>query len=474
MSRWDEEKKPRNRKNYAVVAVLLILLLTPNSGFGMKLKGAGGAVRDPNSKDVVLYKGSYALVIGVSDYDEWPDLRNVPKEIVNVEKALASQGFKVRSVLNPDGEKMHQELRKFFKQYGLDKDNRLLLFFSGHGYSYPEKQEGFLIPADAPNPDPWEKEKSYKSIKRKSISMEEIKFFSKEIQAKHLLVVFDSCFSGSIFLKKSASYATLDLSPDIEVLADNPVRQFLTAGDENQQLPGKSIFTPLFISGINGSADIDNDDFVTGTELYLYLRKEISRYNPDQTPEEDRYSPEPGAVKGDFIFTYKKDSIFPPSNDLHPSFSLHNQAGLAVGYTRFEKADHMNYLLVGLVYTRSFHYGDLGLTFMTSLNPARELRTADPEVKFGRAVSISAGYTYPISLGLGVDFLAAVGYERLEVDLEIGGHSDKLIKNNCLVGGGFRFGYHRVFVEARANYIWGEDKNLGNDINALLSVGIKF
>ena len=46
-------------------------------------------IKDKAGNQVGLYKGSYALVIGVSDYTEgWQDLESVPNEVDDLVSAL--------------------------------------------------------------------------------------------------------------------------------------------------------------------------------------------------------------------------------------------------------------------------------------------------------------------------------------------------------------------------------------------------
>jgi len=57
-------------------------------------------IKDVAGNQVGLYKGSYALVIGVSDYTEgWQDLESVPNEVNDLVSALLwSQGDNTLSV----------------------------------------------------------------------------------------------------------------------------------------------------------------------------------------------------------------------------------------------------------------------------------------------------------------------------------------------------------------------------------------
>ena len=60
-------------------------------------------IKDKSGNQVGLYKGSYALVIGVSNYGgHWPTLRGVRDDVRAVSETLNSQGFKVLRVENPN------------------------------------------------------------------------------------------------------------------------------------------------------------------------------------------------------------------------------------------------------------------------------------------------------------------------------------------------------------------------------------
>ena len=87
-------------------------------------------------KRVDLYKGSYALLIGVSDYtDGWPDLESIPGELDRLEAALRRKGFSVTRVRNPNARQLRRAFDDFIDAHGFDPENRLLFFYSGHGYT---------------------------------------------------------------------------------------------------------------------------------------------------------------------------------------------------------------------------------------------------------------------------------------------------------------------------------------------------
>jgi hypothetical protein len=74
-----------------------------------------------------MYKGSHALIIGVSDYKtDWPDLENIPREIDKVEEALNKHGFNIVKVMNPNNETLEDAYKDFIDKYGYDEQNKIM------------------------------------------------------------------------------------------------------------------------------------------------------------------------------------------------------------------------------------------------------------------------------------------------------------------------------------------------------------
>ncbi len=51
---------------------------------------------DGRENETYLYKESWALVIGVSNYEHWPELPGVEKDVERVRNALEKHGFKIQ------------------------------------------------------------------------------------------------------------------------------------------------------------------------------------------------------------------------------------------------------------------------------------------------------------------------------------------------------------------------------------------
>jgi|GEM_PF-3809081 len=256
----------------------------------IRVKGEDGA-----AKDIRLYKGSYALLIGVSNYTAgWPKLPGVLQDIEDIEKTLKSHGFEVFILKDPDSVHLVSGIKDFINRYGLEAENRLLIYFAGHGHTeklaYGDEM-GYIVPSDAPNPNV-----DKKGFKAKALDMQQFESFAKIIESKHALFVFDSCFSGSLFA------ITRAIPEAISYKTSRPVRQFMTSGSADETVPDKSVFKSQFIEGISGEADSDKDGFVTGTELGNFLESRVVNYsNGCQHPQYGKIR-EQNLDKGDFVF----------------------------------------------------------------------------------------------------------------------------------------------------------------------------
>jgi formylglycine-generating enzyme required for sulfatase activity len=284
------------------ILLFLIFLLSPS---------LGGAVIHITGKDstkkVLMYKESHALVIGVSNYTGgWPKLPGVKKDIEAVTDALKKNGFNVVVVNDPDQKELEDAYQNFVLKYGLNPDNRLFFYFAGHGYTHkpsyaaddPEEWMGYIVSRDAPPPS-GDKAK----FLRHALSMQRVEELALKVESKHALFMFDSCFSGSIFAVSRA------IPLDIQERTAKPVRQFISAGGADQEVPDVSVFRRQFVSALEGEADKNNDGFVTGTELGLFLEESVTNLSSrTQTPQYGKIRHR-RLNKGDFVFPIKVASL---------------------------------------------------------------------------------------------------------------------------------------------------------------------
>ena len=246
----------------------------------------------PILEEVQLYDSSYALVIGINNYTEgWPRLSNAVQDAELVANELQEKGFEVTLKKDLNFDDLESIFREFFVFKGEDPQARLFVWFAGHGHT--QNGEGYLIPADAPRPE----EGSIFLIK--ALSMRRFGEYVRQAQAKHVLAVFDSCFSGTIFTTQRSLPPLAVTRATIQ-----PVRQFLSSGDENQKVSDDGTFRKLFLGALRGerNADANGDGYLTGSELGMFLTYELTNLTENiQTPRSGKLR-DPEYDRGDFVF----------------------------------------------------------------------------------------------------------------------------------------------------------------------------
>ena len=221
----------------------------------------------------LAYTASYALVISASKYSHgWDPLEFNEGEANKLASALMSEGFIVNRLRDATSKELHSTLNDFVRQH--DRPGaRIIIFFTGHGYSNRTHLLGYIVPTDAPDPgvDP-------KGFGQKAISTEDLLRVSGSTkQARHILFVFDSCFSGAVFKTKGGPRHPPPLYVDTSL---RDARQFLVSASEDQESPSESEFTPALIDGIKGRADYNHDGIVSGIELALWLQSVVTLTTP--------------------------------------------------------------------------------------------------------------------------------------------------------------------------------------------------
>ena len=282
---------------------LLALTLGCHSAVFAAERDSRGVARIDGAASVVPrltdhYSASYALLIGMSEYQNagWASLPTVPKELASVKSMLERQGFEVDTLSNLSGRELMIKLTDFVADKGFDENNRLLVYFSGHGETIElsnDRQMGYFVPSDAP---PYAVDQ--RSFVTRALSMNRVMAMAKEIRSKHAMFVFDSCFSGSIFQTRSFASSS---GRSLERLLTKPVRYFITSGSANETVPSDSAFTRAFVDSFeSGAADLNNDGYVTGTELGLHLTQNVRLGH--QTPQHGKIN-NYSLSQGDVVFS---------------------------------------------------------------------------------------------------------------------------------------------------------------------------
>ena len=278
--------------------ILFIAFLLPGMFLTAQERGMKPIQVTIEGSPTTLYQQSHALLIGISIYTNgWGSLPGVNRDIPRLKTALEKNGFQVDIVMNPlNKDALDNAFSDFISKYGNSRDNRLLIYYAGHGHTIKTDwggELGYIVSADAPLPS----RDNSSPFQRKAMEMAQIDIYAKRIQSKHALFIFDACFAGSIF--------TEDRSGVPEYISYNtvkPVRQFITSGSADETVADASFFCDQFIEALDGKADYDKDGYLMGSELGYFLKKEVIKFS------NNRQHPQSGKINdsrlddGDFVF----------------------------------------------------------------------------------------------------------------------------------------------------------------------------
>lgn len=275
---------------------------------GLRGNGVGDMPTQPEAGQKPLqYDSSLALLIGNWEYANpvWTKLESIPQEMDALKAELSKQGFKIfgdKVHYNLDTDQMRKVLVGCINQtVGLAAGKmRLFIFYSGHGETLTGR--GYLVPVDAPGTKPDDA-----SFIRKALDFEEIKAIVSRSDARHVLFCLDSCFAGDITLARGADGPPAMIRRVFGLRA----RQFITAGERGERVPGKSFFTPYLINGISGDGDSNSDGYVTGQELYHFVKAQVATATNGENLPAYGMLPDP-AFRGDFVFKLAEGSVVDP------------------------------------------------------------------------------------------------------------------------------------------------------------------
>ena len=250
-------------------------------------------VRIQASKYKLDYSTSHALVVGIDRYHRWPHLEYAAKDAREMAVLLQNQGFQIH--LLTDGQATLRNIRANLKTIGnaVDGNSRVVFYFAGHGQTEDLPgggERGYLVPVDADSYD-WQ---------RTMLPMDQLNRSIKQFKAKHILMAFDSCYSG-LGLTRSINRHPAQNSAYIQKMMRTRSIQILTAGSRSEQAieaAGHGLFTDHLLAALSGGADINADGYITATEIYATLRPSITQYSYS------RQTPQFGYIEGngDIIF----------------------------------------------------------------------------------------------------------------------------------------------------------------------------
>ena len=229
----------------------------------------------------------HALVIGNDKYRHLNPLSNAVNDANDVASLLRSKyNFKVNLLTDATRDEIVSALSEL--RNSISSTDNLLVYYAGHGHLDTEVDEGFWLPVDAESDNQvhW-------------VANDTVMGLVRAMQAKHVMVVADSCFSGTM----TRGIKIKDNNPDyIKKIVKKKARTVLTSGglEPVSDVGGgnNSVFASSFLNALR-----DNDGVLDGNQLFSIVRKQVM-LNSDQTPEYGDIR-KAGHDGGDFIFVSK-------------------------------------------------------------------------------------------------------------------------------------------------------------------------
>ena len=234
------------------------------------------------------YGRYYALVIGNNGYKKLPKLNTAVEDAKAVAASLERDyGFTVSLLTDATEEQVIGALAELRRTL-TPKDN-LLIYYAGHGWYDDGAERGYWLPVDAvaDNQAHW-------------ISNADVTDVLKAMQAKHVLVVADSCYSGSLTRGLAIGSGS---SSYIQDIVGRRARTVLTSGGLEPVLDagggGHSVFAKAFLDALAA-----NHGVIDGEGIYHEVYDEV-RLNAEQEPGYGNIRLA-GHDGGDFLFVRKR------------------------------------------------------------------------------------------------------------------------------------------------------------------------
>lgn len=259
----------------------------------------GEAPPDKNAGSKLAIPRSYAVVIGIAGYQNLPasaQLQFSERDAELIYTGLISQeggNFKAENVHKLIGAKatlanVRRELEQWLPSVAKE-DDRVLVYFAGHGFVYNKTGKAYLAPYDIKLQD----------VASTGYPMDDLgRVIGSQVKAKWKILITDSCHSGAISPQEEndkVNQSLQDLTRSLFSLTASRARE--RSFESPQWGGGQGVFSYYVVQGLSGSADEDHDGRVTADELAEYVHRNVREAtNGQQNPTSDKGNFDPQMV----------------------------------------------------------------------------------------------------------------------------------------------------------------------------------
>ncbi len=214
----------------------------------------------------------HALVIGNNAYANLPKLETAVGDAEAVALLLEQRyGFKVKRLRNATRNDILRALNAYRAE--LTEDDNLLVYYAGHGWLDRQSNTGFWQPVDAEAEDDlnWI---ANEALTRRLLAM----------SARHVMVIADSCYSGTLVRSALSALPTgHERSAWLRRIAAKRSRTAIVSGGlepvADTGKGGHSVFANALLDALG-----ENNEVLEATALFKTLRGRVV-VNADQTPQ---------------------------------------------------------------------------------------------------------------------------------------------------------------------------------------------
>ena len=270
-----------NKKSYIIQCNLIFLLiLSKNILFAQEYRAIVIEPKTANNNSGKFH----AIIISVSQYrdESITDLDEPKKDADKLYDLLTSKYYfqkkDVMRLVDPTRGDFIDAIEN--KRKALTNEDNLLIFYAGHGFWDENLKMGYWLPTD-----------SKKYSKSNWVSNGDLSTYLSAIQANHILLISDACFSGSIFKTRSIT----NMDQGTKRLYELKSRKAITSGNL-KEVPDNSIFMKHFLKEL----DSNDTPFLTSDQLFSKIRPNILNNSSTEPLYGTIYNT--GDEGGEFVF----------------------------------------------------------------------------------------------------------------------------------------------------------------------------
>jgi len=274
----------------AAESPVVAVVKTPKPAASAVLAPEPVATPQPAATAEAPVRRRFAVLVGNNAYTApIPPLETPIADVSQIASVLQTRfGFETRIVKDAGKTKLIEALNSIAAE--AKPDDAVLLMYAGHGYLMEDIKMGYWIPVDA-------------SVKTAQgwISNSDISKLLAAIPARQLILISDSCYSGSLTKEQKLAQGK-ELKAD-EILKQRSVLVFSSGADEpvsDEGKDGHSIFAWNLIKTLKTTGSL-----TPGAQIWSVVSKDVTKEYPQQ--------PQYGAVVsaghvegGDFLFQTPK------------------------------------------------------------------------------------------------------------------------------------------------------------------------